>query len=91
VNRDHEGTSVDILGQMVVMGMGITFLPSLYVASEIGDSDTLRVTDVTGVNMNRDHALVWRRRSPARVFFRQLADTMKAIADEHLAEEVTLL
>jgi len=76
---------------MVVMGMGITFLPSLYVASEIGDSDTLRVTDVKGVNMNRDHALVWRRRSPARIFFKQLADTMKAIADEHLAEEVTLL
>ena len=91
VNRDYEGTSLDTLRQMVVMGMGITFLPSLYVASEIGDSDTLRVTDVKGVNMNRDHALVWRRRSPARVFFRQLADTMKAIADKHLAEEVTLL
>ena len=91
VNRDYEGTSLDTLRQMVVMGMGITFLPSLYVASEIGDSDTLRVTDVKGVNMNRDHALVWRRRSPARVFFKQLADTMKAIADEHLAEEVTLL
>ena len=68
VNRDYEGTSLDTLRQMVVMGMGITFLPSLYVASEIGDSDTLRVTDVTG-QYERDHALVWRRRSPARVFF----------------------
>ena len=64
VNRDYEGTSLDTLRQMVVMGMGITFLPSLYVASEIGDSDMLRVTDVQGVNMNRDHALAWRRRSP---------------------------
>jgi LysR family hydrogen peroxide-inducible transcriptional activator len=91
VNRDYEGTSLDTLRQMVVMGMGITFLPSLYVASEIGDSDTLRVTDVKDVNMNRDHALVWRRRSPARVFFRQLAETMRAIIDEQLADEVTLL
>ena len=65
VNRDYEGTSLDTLRQMVVMGMGITFLPSLYVASEIGESDTLRITDVKGVNMNRDHALAWRRRSPA--------------------------
>lgn len=91
VNRDYEGTSLDTLRQMVVMGMGITFLPSLYVASEIGDSDTLRITDVKGVNMNRDHALAWRRRSPARVFFRQLAEAMKAILDEQLADEVTLL
>jgi LysR family hydrogen peroxide-inducible transcriptional activator len=91
VNRDYEGTSLDTLRQMVVMGMGITFLPSLYVASEISDSDTLRVTDVKGVNMNRDHALAWRRRSPARVFFRQLAETMRTIIDEQLADEVTLL
>lgn len=91
VNRDYEGTSLDTLRQMVVMGMGITFLPSLYVASEIGDSDTLRITDVKGVNMNRDHALAWRRRSPARGFFRQLAEAMKAILDEQLAGEVILL
>ena len=91
VNRDYEGTSLDTLRQMVVMGMGITFLPALYVASEIGDSDTLRVTDVKGVTMNRDHALVWRRRSPARLFFRQLAETMREIIDEQLVGEVTPL
>lgn len=91
VNRDYEGTSLDTLRQMVVMGMGITFLPSLYVASEIGDSDMLRVTDVQGVNMNRDHALAWRRRSPARGFFRQFAHTMGGIISEQLADEVTLL
>lgn len=91
VNRDYEGTSLDTLRQMVVMGMGITFLPSLYVASEIGDSEMLRVTDVQGVNMNRDHALAWRRRSPARGFFRQFAQTMGGIISEQLADEVTLL
>ena len=91
MNRDYEGTSLDTLRQMVVMGMGITFLPSLYVASEIGDSDMLRVTDVQGVNMNRDHALAWRRRSPARGFFRQFAQTMGGIISEQLADEVTLL
>ena len=90
-SRDYEGTSLDTLRQMVVMGMGSTFLPALYVASEIGDSDTLRVTDVKGVTMNRDHALVWRRRSPARLFFRQLAETMRAIIDEQLVGEVTPL
>jgi DNA-binding transcriptional LysR family regulator len=33
--RDYEGTSLDALRQMVAMGMGVTFLPQLYVTSEI--------------------------------------------------------
>ena len=91
VNRDFEGTSLDTLRQMVVMGMGISFLPALYVASEIGESDTPRITDVEGVTMSRDHALAWRRRSPSRVAFRQLADAIRDVVSEHLASEVPLI
>lgn len=91
VNRDYEGTSLDTLRQMVVMGMGITFLPALYVASEIGESDTLRVADVQGVSMTRDHVLAWRRRSPARLFFRQLALSVRGIVADQLSDEVTLI
>ena len=91
VNRDFEGTSLDTLRQMVVMGMGISFLPALYVASEIGESDTPRITDVQGVTMSRDHALAWRRRSPSRVSFRQLADAIRDVVKVDLAGEVTLI
>ena len=35
VLRDYEGTSLDTLRQMVVMGMGVAFLPALYAKSEI--------------------------------------------------------
>ncbi len=91
VNHDFEGTSLDTLRQMVVMGMGISFLPGLYVASEIGDSGTPKITDVDGVSMSRDHALAWRRRSPHRVAFRQLAEAIKEVVKEDLAEEVTLI
>ena len=76
---------------MVVMGMGVTFLPALYVANEIKESDTLRVTDVAGVSMSRDHALAWRFRSPARVFYRQLAAAIRLIAEEQLKGELLLL
>jgi len=41
--------------------------------------------------MSRDHALVWRRRSPARVFFRQLSEALVEIITEQLTDEVTLL
>lgn len=73
---------------MVVMGMGITFLPSLYVASEIRDADTLRVTDIYGVSMYRHHALAWRHQTPARVLFRQLADKIVESVSERLGEHV---
>jgi LysR family hydrogen peroxide-inducible transcriptional activator len=86
--RDYEGTSLDTLRQMVVMGMGITFLPSLYVASEIRDYDSLRVTEVYGVSMYRHHALAWRTQTPARVLFRQLADRISAIVTQRLGQHV---
>lgn len=89
--RDFEGTSLDTLRQMVVMGMGITFLPSLYVASEIRESDPFRVTDVFGVNMYRDHALAWRSRSPARPLFRRLAQTVRELVSNIPSAELRLL
>ena len=89
--RDFEGTSLDTLRQMVVMGLGITFLPALYVSSEIRDSDPLRVADVHGVNMYRDHALAWRAQSPTRPFFRQLAATMRDLILESQIPELLVL
>ena len=35
MSRDYEGTSMDALRQMVALDMGLTFLPALYVRSEI--------------------------------------------------------
>lgn len=88
VRRDYEGTSLDTLRQMVVMGMGIAFLPALYVKSEIRDSQELRVTDVEGINVVRNHALVWRNTSPARNFYRELADQIRETVEETLSDVV---
>ena len=88
--RDFEGTSLDTLRQMVVMGMGVTFLPALYVLSEIRSTDPLRVVDVEGVNMYRDHAMAWRSRSPARPLFRRLAQTIQDLMDTINAEVIAL-
>ena len=91
VRRDYEGTSLDTLRQMVVMGMGMAFLPALYVKSEIRSEDELRVTDVRGVTEFRNHALVWRPRSPARVLFRDLADRIREITAKSLGDVVVPL
>ena len=90
VRRDFEGTSLDTLRQMVVMGMGVAFLPALYVKSEIRSADELCVHDLHGINVYRSHALVWRPRSPARVLFRDLAERIRAIAASSLSDVVSV-
>lgn len=88
VRRDYEGTSLDTLRQMVVMGMGISFLPALYVKSEIRGKKELRVADVEGINVVRNHALVWRNTSPVRNFYRQLAEFIRGVIEKNLSETV---
>lgn len=89
LRRDYEGTSLDTLRQMVAMGMGLAFLPALYVRSEIRARDEVRITDVVGMNLSRQHALVWRPTSPARTLFRHLADRIPLIAAKHFGDAIS--
>lgn len=89
LRRDYEGTSLDTLRQMVQLGMGLSFLPALYVHSEIRESDELAVIPVIGDGSLREHALAWRPASPSRVLFRELAMQMRRTLRERLSH-VTL-
>jgi LysR family hydrogen peroxide-inducible transcriptional activator len=89
--RDYEGTSLDTLRQMVVMGMGIAFLPALYVRSEIHRPSELRVTTVHDEDMHRTHVLAWRTSSPAGPLFEQLANEIRALVKLRFSQEVTTL
>ncbi len=88
VRRDFEGTSLDTLRQMVVMGMGAAFLPALYVKSEIRNENELRIADVEGVNVVRNHVLVWRNTSPEKSFYRELAGEIRSIVADNLSDVV---
>lgn len=88
VRRDYEGTSLDTLRQMVVMGMGVAFLPSLYIRSEIHRPRELRVMTVHGEVIERTHALAWRTSSPARTLFGEIADELTATAMRDFGAEL---
>ena len=88
VRRDYEGTSLDTLRQMVVMGMGLAFLPALYVKSEIRQENELRIANVEGVNVVRNHALALRSTSPARNFYKELALEIREIIATNLSDIV---
>lgn len=91
MNRQYEGTSLDTLRQMVVMGMGLAFLPSLYIQSEIRDGDGLAVLTLSDEAVMREHALAWRRTSPSRQLFHALADKLRALIKSKFRNVVTPL
>ena len=91
VRRDYEGTSLDTLRHMVVMGMGVAFLPALYVRSENHLPLKLSVTTVRGEVIERTHALAWRASSPARQLFREIADEIRALVARDLGDEVAAI
>ncbi len=84
IARDYEGTSLDALRQMVIMGMGLTFLPALYINSEIHQPQALSVREVDKLKLYRTHVLAWRRNSPNRNFYRQLAEQIRLLARSNL-------
>jgi len=88
--RDYEGTSLDAIRQMVYMEMGVAFMPSLYIRSEIRDRNELQVLEIEGESIYRIHALVWRSTSPLRSFYRGLGDFFQRMAKEHFGEDVVL-
>lgn len=82
--RDYEGTSLDALRQMVGMGMGITFLPSLYVSSEIeGRGAEVVVRRLNGVRMMRSVGMVWRRRAGSDAAYQQIAEVIRTVVRQN--------
>ncbi|GAB3093717.1 hydrogen peroxide-inducible genes activator [Aestuariicella hydrocarbonica] len=91
IHRDYEGTSLDTLRQMVVMGLGVAFLPGLYVHSELHDPEALHVAEIRGQRITRGHGLVWRATAPGRQHYRELAAQLKQIVRERMGPVVEVI
>lgn len=80
---EFEGTSLDTLREMVVMGTGITFLPGLYVRREIVGDPSLKILNIKGRALYRSVGMVWRKASAQQSSYLKLADFFKsAVADK---------
>lgn len=81
LSREYEGTSLDALRQMVAMNMGLTFLPALYVESEIaGRARDVAIRPFRGRRFARSVGLVWRAASGAGPAYERLAAAMRDTA-----------
>lgn len=74
---DFEGTSLDMLREMVVMGLGITFMPGLYVRSELARDENVTTLEIRDRNLYRTIGMAWRTTSARRETFLKLADFFK--------------
>jgi len=87
--RDYEGTSLDALRQMVGMGMGITFLPALYVRSEIeGRGAEVVVRRLSGATIARSVGMVWRSRAGRSGAYHQIAEVIRNVVRQRWPELV---
>ena len=83
---DYEGTSLDTLREMVGMGMGMSFLPGLYVKSSLGQDPSIKVTILAGATIFRTIGMVWRKSSARRKEFRVLADHIRITVGREFPE-----
>lgn len=89
LRRDFEGNSLDTLCQMVMMNMGIAFLPELFVLSTLRQDARLSVLELDGEPLVRNHVAAWRTNSSSRHLFQKLSYDLKAIALESFAGILT--
>ena len=84
VSSEYEGTSLDAVRQMAVMGAGIAVLPSLYVRSEAQRDPEFSARRIDHPRARRAISLIWRRSSRLERRYKTLAATLRDTANEVL-------
>ncbi|MCE0505403.1 LysR substrate-binding domain-containing protein [Roseivivax sp. GX 12232] len=91
LRADYEGTSLDALRQMVAMGMGASFLPMLYVRSEVeGRDSSIAVRRFRRGRLDRSVGLVRRRTSGKTAGIAHISDALRQATKARFADILTL-
>ncbi len=80
--RRFASNSLNTLKQMVIMNMGVAFMPGLYIRARITEEDQLKVLNLQGEKINRTHVASWRKNAPSRHLFQKISYDIKTIAME---------
>lgn len=87
---DYEGTSLDTLRQMVAMEMGLSFLPALYVRSEVAQDRQVAARRLRTRAPSRTIGMVWRRRARRDEEFKAMAALIRQVLKARLPEVIVL-
>jgi LysR family hydrogen peroxide-inducible transcriptional activator len=80
---EYEGTSLDTLRQMVGMGLGLAFLPALYVQMEVPNDRQVVVCRLGDQSPKRTVVMAWRRHSPQRPHYLKIAKLTRRIVSKN--------
>jgi LysR family hydrogen peroxide-inducible transcriptional activator len=86
LSHDFEGTSLDTIRLMVGMGMGISFMPTVYMLSEVVKDPQVVARPMTSRPPTRTVGLAWRRHSARAEEYRALADIIRGILRSNLPD-----
>lgn len=78
--RDYAGTGLDSLRQMAATGLAATFLPELYIRSEVGGTAGVVVLEVEGWRPTRSIAAAWREGAAYGQSFQAIAEYIRGEA-----------
>lgn len=90
VSNDFACSSLDILRQIVAMGMGLSPLPALYVKSEVATQNMVAALRFRGTAPSRTIGMVWRRSSARDCEYRELGAEICAILRAQVREVTNL-
>ena len=86
VRFDYEGTSLDTLREMVAMGLGVTFLPALYIRAVASRDASIRTIALDDRTLHRSIGIAWRRSSARQDSYRTLARLLRRVLGRDLPE-----
>ena len=84
VSAEYEGSSLDAVRQMAIMGAGRAVLPSLYALSEARRDPELVVRKINFPSAERQVSLICRRSSPLTSQYQMIAEQLSKTANEIL-------
>lgn len=80
---DYEGTSLETLREMTALGMGLSFLPGLFVTTALGQPSGLVARELKGRSLYRTIGMAWRRTSARDAEFRLLLGFIRRTIEAH--------
>jgi LysR family transcriptional regulator, hydrogen peroxide-inducible genes activator len=86
VRLDYEGTSLDMVREMVITGLGISFMPGLYVRRELRQDPDLKLKPIHGRAIHRTIGMAWRKTSARAESFAAIAELVRTIVRTELGD-----
>lgn len=94
LRQDFAGTSIDMLHEMTATGLGLTFLPGLFVRTRLVSDKSVVIRTIHGEKMHRAIVLAWREGATIAPKYLQFGHTIREEISRTLpdfADEVTAL